>query len=664
MKSIKSKLIASIMVLVIGIITVMTLITRASSTQALSTTTNTMLESLADRSADLVSTKVGENLTYVQAIATRSEITDDSLTDEQKLKSLGGIIEEQGYLKIGISDLKGNILFSNGKNTDISDREYFQLAAKGTANVSDPIMSKTDGIIVVIYAVPILKNGTVTGILTATTDSSELSNMVNSMTVGQSGKAFMLNSAGVKIAHYDNALVESMDNDIENAAQDDSLTALAAIETKMIQGESGVGEYRYAGEDKVLAYVPVEGTTWSLAIAIQKSEILSQAHSLVYKLLLLAAAAIIISVLTVYVIANQYAKRLGLVMHHMLPMSEGDFTQKVQGKTLESKDEIGQLMRALKHMQDSIRDMFGLVQNNSGKIVEDAKRLSEVSGQMNESVGMVNDAIQDVAKGSASQAESISSIAQNMNTFSGSMEQMVSDIKEVDTSTMEIKVLSENSNQKIEDLSDSVKNTNQTFRTFRERIAALGENLNQINEITKLINDISEQTNLLSLNAAIEAARAGEAGRGFAVVAEEIRTLSEQSQSSAARINGLIQKISTGNVYIDESTGLLSKEFANQTGIIDMTLESFHEIVAAIEDILPKIDNVNHSARSFNGKKNEILGELEQISAVSQESSAATEEISASMERLFSSSKQIAGAASNLEKHTDETMEGTKQFKL
>lgn len=664
MKSIKSKMIVTITLLVVVIIAGMTVVTKVSATKALNETTNTMLQSLVSRSADLVGNKIINNLEYVQAIANRSELSNDSLTTEEKLQSLGGIVKDKGYIKVGIADLDGNMIFSNGKTMDASDREYFQQAVKGTANVTDPMMSSTEGVIVVIYAVPIMKDGKVTGVMTATTDSSELSNIVNSITVGKSGKAFMINSEGVKIAHYNNDLVESMDNDLENVKKDSSLSALASLEKKMIQSKSGVGQYSYNGEDKVLAYAPVKGTSWSLAVSILQSEVLSQANSLVYKLLLLAVAAIAIAILSVYIIASQFAKKLSLATRYMIPMSEGDFTQEVKAKDLQSKDEIGQLMRALKHLQDSIREMFGLVLDNSQQIDEDAKSLSEVSGQMNESVGMVNDAIQDVAQGSASQAESISSIAQNMNIFAEKMEQIVSDIQDVDASTMEMKDLSENSNQNMQGLSESVRVTNQTFLTFRERIATLIENLNQINQITKLINDISEQTNLLSLNATIEAARAGEAGRGFAVVADEIRNLSEQSKNSAEKINELIQKISTGNVYIDESTEMLNKEFSNQTKVIDLTLESFHEIVVSIQSVLPKIESVNHSAESINQKKNEILGELDQISAISEESSAATEEIGASMEELFSSSEQIAQAASNLGNRTDEMMEGTKRFKL
>jgi Amt family ammonium transporter len=72
---------------------------------------------------------------------------------------------------------------------------------------------------------------------------------------------------------------------------------------------------------------------------------------------------------------------------------------------------------------------------------------------------------------------------------------------------------------------------------------ALHEAGAEIRTIIQTINDIAEQTRLLSVNASIEAARAGQAGSGFGVVAGEIRSLAEDSSSSASEIEKLLDDI-------------------------------------------------------------------------------------------------------------------------
>ena len=67
-----------------------------------------------------------------------------------------------------------------------------------------------------------------------------------------------------------------------------------------------------------------------------------------------------------------------------------------------------------------------------------------------------------------------------------------------------------------------------------------------IDSVIALISEIAARVNLLALNATIEAARAGEAGRGFTVVAHEVKQLSSQTSTAAARIATHVGEIRHG----------------------------------------------------------------------------------------------------------------------
>ncbi|BCJ98368.1 methyl-accepting chemotaxis protein [Anaerocolumna chitinilytica] len=664
MKSIRTKLYLFTAVLLFLAITGVSVLSVISARSALEKTAEKTMEAMVEQGAEVVESKINWQISVLETLAQSEFLMDDTSSMEEKLTHFSDAIEKNGYLKVGLADLEGNTIFSNGTNTNVADREYFQKASKGESNASDPLISKTEGIIVEIYAVPIMKEGKVTGVLTAVKDGSEISNIVNAITFGKSGKAFMLNKDGVKIAHYTQELVDKQDNDLENVKQNPELASLVKLEKRMIAGESGYGKYYYNGVNKFMVFTSVGSTGWSLAVTVKDSELLSELTSLITVCIVMAVVFLIISSILIYFISGSITRGIKVAVNYMQPMAQGDFTVEISEKHLRIKDEVGQMLNGISVMQKSLKEMLGLIINNSAQIDKDAESLSAVSLEMSASTNVMTNSIQEVARGTVSQTDALADIAQGISVFGSNIDRITSDIKTVDTNANDIYLSSKESNTNMQNLAKSLADLNTTFSDFKSGITNLNLNISKINEITNLINSISEQTNLLSLNAAIEAARAGESGKGFAVVAEEIRKLAEQSRTSAVSISDLISNIQTESKVMIDTAGFVSKEFTNQSEAIESTLISFQAIIDAVNEIIPKIDTVNQSANLIKSEKNDIMSKIEDISAISEETSASSEEIAASTEEIAKSTEDVAASAVNLGDLTKEMGQAVAKFKI
>lgn len=154
---------------------------------------------------------------------------------------------------------------------------------------------------------------------------------------------------------------------------------------------------------------------------------------------------------------------------------------------------------------------------------------------------------------------------------------------------------------------DQITQHEQSMESLKEAMSKLTDSADRIVNIIQSIGGIAEQTNLLALNAAIEAARAGEAGRGFAVVADEVRALSQRTQTSLKETGDTTSNVSSA---IEHMSGAIEEIFAflhdlaeNSTSLshdLSVLSEQSNQVSKEAKDGIHAADNASEEMRHID----------------------------------------------------------------
>ncbi|MHB1392521.1 MAG: methyl-accepting chemotaxis protein [Clostridia bacterium] len=228
-----------------------------------------------------------------------------------------------------------------------------------------------------------------------------------------------------------------------------------------------------------------------------------------------------------YLIAYAVASPVKSAIEHLKVVSTGDFTREMSKRFFNRKDEIGDLVKSIDRMQESISEVIHSVINESsnGAIAIDSAvdSITDLTAQIED----VSSTTEEMSAGMEEMAAATEEMNATTAEIDRAIEEIASKAQEGAVSAEEIR---DRAGRLRESFLISQQNAAMVFVGVKEKLErALEETkaVEQINALADAILQITSQTNLLALNAAIEAARAGEAGKGFAVVADEIRKLAE-----------------------------------------------------------------------------------------------------------------------------------------
>ncbi|NPV43866.1 MAG: methyl-accepting chemotaxis protein [Firmicutes bacterium] len=615
------------------------------------------LQLTAKATAETINYLVLSRINVMEGIANhqiiRGRFGDREATLEEKLQVLRDEqrrVASQGFKQLGIADMQGNAIFSDGSRANDADRDYFKKALEGKTSVSSTIVSRLDNSIVFVYATPVRHYDTdeITGVLIGVIDATRFSELVSSINYGRTGYGFAVDSNGKIIAHKDIEMVMNQENFIEQAKSDPSLAALADIIFKMAKGEKGIGHYTFRDEEKLIGFAPIMATGWSVGINVPEAEVMERATSLARTMQFVSLIIILLALTLTFVIATTITKPIVNLTRIIKRLAEYDFRfdEKDEAvKYLKREDEIGQITNALAGMQMNISSLIKSLKNDAQTLADNSETLSATSEEIASSSGEVASAIQQVASGATNQAGYLQEILGLIQNITASLEKVYTELSRVKENSEETSKLADTGKQELDNLIVSIKGVRDAFKTVVERLGVLKGSVNQVAEILEVINGITDQTNLLALNAAIEAARAGEAGRGFAVVAEEVRKLAEQSRASSDKIANLLNNITSETNEVVATSEEVSEQVISQLENVEKTIKAFNEILESVAAIGPMIEATYREVDDTVKAKDMVIDKVQSVSSVAEETSASAEEISASAEELSASTQEIASNA-------------------
>ncbi|MFK8182165.1 MAG: methyl-accepting chemotaxis protein [Phormidesmis sp.] len=193
----------------------------------------------------------------------------------------------------------------------------------------------------------------------------------------------------------------------------------------------------------------------------------------------------------------------------------------------------------------------------------------------------------------------------------------------------------------VEDTLSGMFTLEQKVDVIAQQIVNLSGQAEQISGISQLVSDFANQTNMLALNSSVEAVRAGEYGKGFAVVANEIRKLSEQSQQSAKKINGLvtdIQEVINKTVMVTEEGTKTAKAGVK---IAQSTEQAFATIKQSVDEVVMNNQQVALTQKQQMNAIQQVVSAMESINRGSKEAATGIGQTRAGTEQLNQAAQSL-----------------------
>ena len=577
------------------------------------------------------------------------------------------------HLTLQLSNRSGALVAGSGAagGGRAEGEAWFHAALGGGAGASAvgaPRRQEASGLTVLDLAVPVLRDGVVTGVLHSVLDARQLGALLAVATFQRSGRVALYDRQGTAILAADAAAVGQALPPVLSQAG-----ALAATEPGSAFGDSAAGVSSLFGFAPIAA--PAVGRLgWTAVATMDAAEALAPLAAVRQSALIAAGVGVVLAIfgaalaswrprrqadeirlVSAQAAGGNLAARAEVLSRDELGLAAAGFNRLLErlGQRVQGEREHDEMEHAITRL---LEEVSGVAQ---GDLTIEAEVTTDITGaladafnymvaELREIIRNVQEATRQVASSARSlqtdarravetseeQATEISRASHDVEVMSRTMEEVAESAQVADGVARNALANARGGGAAVRQTIDGMNRIRSHVQETARRIKRLGESSKEIGEIVKLIGDIADRTSILALNAAIQAASAGEAGRGFAVVAEEAQRLSERSTEATRQISALVAAIQSETqetvVSMEEST----REVVEGSRIADLAGQALTEINTVAERIAAIVLSITEAAARQAERSAKLSTTMEGIAGMTAQTSAGTRQSAIAVSRV------------------------------
>jgi len=268
----------------------------------------------------------------------------EMMTSFQRIVSLNQDIKFMYVAVAKIDRLFANMEFTYPENYDVTNRPWYQAAAREETLVyTAPYVCPLTAKYVVTASAPFYdEQGNFLGVAAVDIPVERMQKAIEEIHIGSTGYAFMLDENGEPIANPESPYYRKYIKSLK-----ENKSVMDEIKGRMTTGEKGIAEISMRQSNNYLLYSPVSKVGWSVGVIVPVNEIRRDADRLGQFSLVTVIIGMMVISLLITGLTSRITKPIMEFANIMQRAEKGDFTVRA---TVDSQDEIGMLGNSLNHM--------------------------------------------------------------------------------------------------------------------------------------------------------------------------------------------------------------------------------------------------------------------------------------------------------------------------